>query len=136
MDTYNRVGLQVATAPAFDLWLEWEHKDFIQPLPSHDPVDDFANVQVRLPDGLRYALNVWTFGFMQRARFPWPYQEGVGEPAEYLLPPDLFVERLDRPTLEKVVARMLANGEMNAAWLCQPEVPGSPPGNDNEKGKL
>ena len=38
--------------------------------------DDFANVQVRLPDGRRYALNVWTFGFMRRARYPWPYEEG------------------------------------------------------------
>ena len=68
-------------------------------------------------DGRRYDLNVWTFDFMRRARYPWPYEEGVGEPDEYLLPPDLFVERLDRPTLERAVACTLAKGEMRAAWL-------------------
>ncbi len=108
----------MAAVPAFNLWLEWEHT---QPQPGDDPADDFANVQVWLPDGRRYALNVWTFGFMRRARFSWPYQEGAGEPAEYLLPPDLFVERLDRPTMERVVARMLAEGEMQPEWLCPPE---------------
>ena len=108
----------MANAPEFDLWLEFEHT---QPQPGDDPTDDFANVQVRLSDGRRYALNVWTFGFMRRARFPWPYQEGVGEAAEYLLPPDLFVERLDRPMLERVVGRMLAAGEMRPEWLCPAE---------------
>lgn len=106
-------GSGVASAPAFDLWLEFEH--------AQPQSDDFANVQVRLPDGRRYAMNVWTFGFLPQARFPWPYQEGVGDPAEYLLPPDLFVARLDRPTLERVVAQMLAAGEMRAEWLCPPE---------------
>ncbi len=102
----------------FDLWLEFEHT---QPPPGYDPTDDFANIHVQLPDGQRYALNVWTFGFMHRARYPWPYQEGVGEPDEYLLPPDLFVERLDWPTLERVVGTLLAAGKMKDAWLCPPE---------------
>lgn len=102
----------------FELWLEFEH---IEPKPDDDPTDDFANIQVRLPDGRRYALNVWTFGYMRRARFRWPYEIGAGEPAEYLLPPDLFVERLDRPTLERVVGRMLSAGEMRPEWLCPPE---------------
>ena len=115
----------MATAPAFDLWLEFEHA---QPQPGYDPADDFANVQVRLPDGRRYALNVWAFGFLRRARFPWPYEEGVGEPAEYLLPPDLFVERLDRPTLERVVARMLVAGELRPEWLCSREDQEAEPG--------
>ena len=105
--------------PTFDLWLEFEHT---QPRPDDDPADDFANVQVRLLDGQRYALNVWTFEFMRRARYPWPYDEGVGEPAEYLLPPDLFVERLDRPTLERVVRQLLMKGEMRSEWLCPPEA--------------
>ena len=65
----------MAKAPAFDLWLEFEQ---VQPQPDDDPTDDFANMQVRLPDGRRYALNVWTFGFMRRARFPWPYSGGNG----------------------------------------------------------
>jgi hypothetical protein len=103
-------------APAFDLWLEFEHS---QPWP--DPTDDFANIQVRLPDGRRYALNVWTFKFLHRARFPWPYEDTTGQPAEYVVAPDLFVERLDRPTLERVVARMLASGEMKDEWLSPPD---------------
>jgi len=104
--------------PAFELWLEfeqWERK------PDDDFTDDFFNMQVRLADGRRYALNVWTFKFLQRARHPWPYEEGVGEPDDYLLPPDLFVERLDRKMLERVVSRMLANDEMKPGWLCPPE---------------
>lgn len=103
------------TAPDFELWLEFEH---VAPAPGDDPTDDFANVQVRLPDGRRYALNVWTFRFLRRARLPWPYEGAGGPPAEYVLPPDLFVERLDRPTLERVVRRMLAEGEMDERWRC------------------
>lgn len=104
--------------PAFELWLEFEHTE---PQPGDDPGDDFANVQVTLRDGRRYALNVWTFAFMQRARFPWPHEEGVGEPAEYLLPPDLFVAQLDRPTLERAIGRMVSAGEMRPEWLVPAE---------------
>lgn len=102
-------------APPFELWLEFEHA---RASPGDDPADDFANVQVRLTDGRRYALNVWTFRFLHRARFPWPYGDTSGQPAEYVVAPDLFVERLDRPTLERVVAQLLANGEMDERWLC------------------
>src|SRR4051794_37743908 len=99
----------MAEIPAFELWLEFEQWD---PRPDDDdPADDFFNMKVKLPDGRRYALNVWTFEFIHKARFPWPYEEGVGKPEEYL-----FVERLDRPLLERVVARML-----EAEWLCPPE---------------
>jgi hypothetical protein len=97
----------------FELWLEFEHTE--QP-PGHDPADDLANVEVRLPDGRRYALNVWTFRFLHRARF----ELNAGEPAEYVVAPDQFVERLDRPTLERVVKELFANGEMESEWLCPP----------------
>jgi hypothetical protein len=103
---------------AFDLWLEFEHTE---PPPGHDPTDDFANVQVRLPDGRRYALNVWTFRFLHRAWFPWPYEITADRPAEYVVAPDLFVEALDRPTLERVVRELLAQGEMKSEWLCPPD---------------
>lgn len=102
---------------SFELWLEWEQYD---PAVEEEP-DGFANVQVQLSDGRRYALNVWTFGFLQPARYPWPYEEGTGTPDEYLLPPDLFVERLDRATMERVVRSMLAKGEMRPEWLCPTE---------------
>ena len=101
----------MAVVPAFDLWLEFEHT---LPSPGADPTDDFANVQVRLPDGRAYALNVGTFRFLHRARFPWPYEDTTGAPAEYVVAPDLFVERLDRPTLERVVGQLVANGELYA----------------------
>jgi hypothetical protein len=102
----------------FDLWLEFEHTE---PSPGDDPTDDFANVRVRLPDGRTYALNVWAFKFLHRARFPWPYVDTGGRPAESVVAPDLFVERLDRPTLERVVRQLLADGGMKAEWLCLPE---------------
>src|SRR4051812_42603925 len=108
----------MAEVPAFELWLEVEHWG---PKPDDDPTDDFFNMQVKLPDGRRYALSVWTFKVIQKLRYPWPHNEGVGEPEEYLLPPDLFVERLDRALLELVVARMLLEGELNSEWLCAPE---------------
>ena len=99
----------------FDLWLEFEHW---QPEPNDDSTEDFFNMLVTLPDGRRYALNVWTYKFIQKARYPWPYVEAVGEPEEYLLPPDLFVERLDRNLMERVVRQMLVKGEMKPEWLC------------------
>jgi hypothetical protein len=105
-------------AVEFDLWLEFEHKEGILSIPAYDPTNDFANVKVTLPDGKSYALNIWTFDFMRRARYPYPYEEGVGEPEEYIFPPDLFVERLDRPTLERIVSQMLLKGQMQAEWLC------------------
>src|SRR3954452_21251893 len=104
----------MAPEPAFELWLEFEE---MVPTPDADPTDDFFNRQVKLPDGRRYALNVWTFKFLQKARYPWPYLEGVGEPEEYLLPPDLFIERLDRGLLERVVRQMLTEDEMKPEWL-------------------
>ena len=66
----------MAEVPAFELWLEFEHWE---PKPDDDPTDNFFNMQVKLPDGRRYALNVWTFKFLQKARYPWPYEEGVGD---------------------------------------------------------
>src|SRR4051812_48413459 len=101
----------------FELWLEFEHTDPA----GQDPADDFANIQVRLPDGRRDALNVWTFRFLYRARFPWPYEVTGNRPAEYVVGPDLFVERLDRPTLERVVAELLVHGELKPEWLCLPD---------------
>jgi len=100
---------------SFELWLEFEHW-----APGHDsdPTDELANVQVLLPDGRRYALNVWTFEFIHRARL----EDDPDAPAEYLLPPDLLVERLDRPTIERVVRQLLARDEMRAAWLCPPHL--------------
>lgn len=92
----------------FDLWLEFEHW---LPHEDDDPEDDFFNMQVTLTGGKRYALNVWTFKFMARA-----VQDcrNTGEclGGAYLMPPDLFVERLDRGLIERVVADLIAHGSL------------------------
>ena len=104
--------------PAFDLWLEWELY-----IDDYDPLDDFANVTVTLPDGRCYAMNVWTYDYMRRAPYESLDNVTLTVPVDYLLPPDLFVHRLDRPTMERVVGQLLANGEMHDEWLCPPEEP-------------
>jgi hypothetical protein len=106
--------------PTFELWLEFEQW---QREPDDDPTDDFFNMQVRLEGGRKYAMNVWTFKFLQRAIYPWSYEETAGKPEEYVLPPDLFVEQLDRDLLERVVKLMLTKGEMKSEWLCPPDEP-------------
>ncbi|GMU81268.1 MAG: hypothetical protein AMXMBFR47_11390 [Planctomycetota bacterium] len=106
---------------SFDLWLEFEN--WI-PNPDDDPEVDFANVIVTLPDRRRYALNVWTFKFLERARYPRPYNVTNDPQAEYLIAPDLFVARLDRALIERAVSALLANGEMREHWLCADEGDG------------
>lgn len=100
---------------AFQLWLEFEH--WI-PSPDDDPDGDFANIAVTLSDGRRYALTVWTFRFLERARRAWPDTDASGPAAEYVVAPDLFVERLSRDVIDRAVCEMLAKGEMRDEWLC------------------
>lgn len=95
---------------SFTLWLEFEEYADGYPGPSDDPFNDFANIAVYLDDGRRYALNVWTFLYLQSA---WE--------SEYLVAPDLIVARLDRPTLERIVQQMIENDELKAEWLCMPD---------------
>ena len=53
------------------------------------------------------------------ARYPWPYEADAAQtPAKYVIPPDLFVERLDRSTIESVVSEMIALDELRSEWLC------------------
>ena len=104
------------TNQRFELWLETEIGDLDQP--ANRPTENFCNVQITLEDGRRYALNLWTFDFLPFARHPWPYEiQDKVEPKPYLLPPDLFVERLDRETLELIFSEMLENGEFIDGWL-------------------
>ena len=106
--------------PSFDLWLEFEIGSPNEP--ANRPTENFCNIQVTLDDNRTYALNVWTFDFLPLARYPWPYSvDTSAELSKYLLPPDLFVERLDRPTIEAVIRELLANNEMKSEWLCAPQ---------------
>jgi hypothetical protein len=106
--------------PDFDLWLEFEIGE-----PNridNRQAENFCNINVTLPDGRRYALNIWTFDFLPFARYDLPYEIREGqEPAKYVLPPDLFVERLDRMTIETVITELLATDSMNPDWLCPPD---------------
>src|ERR1700741_4190605 len=104
----------------FDLWLEFEHW---MPQEGDDPADDFCNVQVTLPGGRRYALNVWTFKYLSRAvRECRSTGEHLG--GSYLPAPDLFVERLDRQLREDVVADLVATGGLSPQWEVQDEQDG------------
>src|SRR5688572_19576504 len=90
----------------FELWLEFEHW---VPQEDDDPEDDFINMMIRLSTGTSYALNVWTYKFLERAK---QHYQGSGDNlnGKYLLPPDLLVEKLNRRLLEDVVADLIRTG--------------------------
>lgn len=109
------------SVPAFTLWLEFETGEPLDQ-PANQPTENFCNFVVTVEDGRRYALNVWTFDFLPFARYEWPYEIKVDQtPALYFHPPDLFVERLDRATIELVVHMLFTRGEMKDEWLCTDE---------------
>lgn len=99
--------------PAFELWLEFEHW---VPNEQDNLDNDFFNMHVILPDGKKYTLNVWTFKYLEQARCE---VKDTGEylGGKYLLPPDLFVERLDRKLLEEIFAELIKDGYMKDEWL-------------------
>ena len=76
-------------------------------------------MQITLSTGQHYALNVWTFAFMETAR---QHAQMLQEQLEgrYLLPPDLFVETLDRKLMEDVVADLIQRNGLRHEWLCSP----------------
>lgn len=98
----------------FQLWLEFEV--WREAGGTDDPQNEIFNMQIALSDGRKYALNVWTYG-----AFPRIVADATAEHAEsrnsYLLPPDLFVDRLDRHYLESVVADLVENDHLRAEWL-------------------
>jgi len=104
--------------PKFELWLETERGEPLDQ-PANRPMENFCIIEVKLEDGRRYALNIWTFDFLLLARYPWPYEIDTSQaPAKYVFPPDLFVERLDRNTIEAIITELLAKNEMKEEWLC------------------
>ena len=91
----------------FKLWLEFEEVD-----PGNwDIKNEFANIQVDLPDGRQYGINVWTFKYLQSA-----VQEnkinGDNLKGLYQTPPDLFVEELTRECIERTIADLLSQGAL------------------------
>lgn len=108
------------TPPNFSLWLEVECGEPLDQ-PANRPTQNFCNIKIWLDNNRTYALNVWTFDFLPLARYPSYKVVPNVELEKYLLPPDLFVERLDRPTIEAVVRELLINDEMKDEWLCSEE---------------
>ena len=103
--------------PDFTLWLEFEHW---QKSEDEQPENDFFNMQIQLSSGKSYALNVWTYNFLDTAR---EEHRKTGEElgGRYLIAPDLFVEKLDRELMEEVVSDMIANRSLKDEWLIKPD---------------
>ena len=100
----------------FDLWLETETGE-PRDQPANRPTEKFCNAVVTLPDSRRFAINIWTFDFLPLARLPWPFEDRHASPALYVIAPDLFVESLDRLTIEKSIQELLKTGGLPNEWL-------------------
>ena len=91
----------------FKLRLEFEEVD-----PGNwDTENEFANIHVDLPDGRHYGINVWTFKFFESA-IRQDQENGENLNGIYLLPPDLFVRKLTRDCIEKTIADLLRQGDL------------------------
>lgn len=101
----------------YEIMLEWERGEPLDQ-PANAPCENFGNVEVKFTDGRRYALNVWTFDFLPLARYPWPYEPVANlEPASFVRPPDLFVDKLERRSIEATVRRLVEEGGLDDKWL-------------------
>jgi hypothetical protein len=103
MDHANPLGQD------FTLWLEFEEVD----LRPWDATSDFCNMQVTLVDGRRYAFNVWTYSYFERARNE-THESAEELHGAYIMPPDLFVDALTRTRLEEVIAQLIKTGQLPA----------------------
>jgi|SRR5688572_31791993 hypothetical protein len=101
---------------SFSLWLEFEQYADRYPGPDDDPLCDFCNAQVTV-GASTYAMNIWTFAYVERARRSDDNGHSASKPACYLLPPDLLVERLDRATITHAVQDLITTGNLPEAWL-------------------
>jgi hypothetical protein len=91
----------------FKLWLEFEEVD-----PGNWDIDnEFANIQVSLPDGRCYGINVWTFKFLETS-IKHNLETGENLNGLYECPPDLFVKELTRECIEKTIADLLSKGNL------------------------
>lgn len=91
----------------FKLWLEFEEVD----RGNWDIDNEFANIQVTLPDGRRYGINVWTFKFLETS-IRQNQENGECLNGLYEFPPDLFVKELTRECIEKTIADLLSKGNL------------------------
>jgi len=96
----------------FELWLEFElWEDGVKA-----PYNDFFNMTITLANGLKYALNVWTYSYLQSAKAKARKDnEHVG--GVYMPAPDVFIEKLDRRLIEVMVDDMIRNNLIKEEWL-------------------
>jgi len=92
----------------FKLWLEFEHITLAN---DWDSTDSFCNVQVKLPDGRQYGLNVWTYKFFHQAVAE-TERSGNNNGKNYIVPPDLFVQNLSRECIQLAIANLLSWGNL------------------------
>ena len=97
------------------IWIEAEHLA--------EDVTDFCNIAVYLSTGERYALNVWTFDFFAVAQVEGEMHASPAVKHLYMYPPDLFVQDLTRPTIEKIVIDVLERGRLPQWRLMPDEAP-------------
>ncbi len=95
-----------------NLWLEFEW--WTRDEGSTD--DDAFNMQVQLQNGTTYALNVWTFKALERFH---RMDQTTGENlhGQYLIPPDLIVDRLDRQIVQEIITDLLRTKQMKDKWI-------------------
>ena len=105
----------------FDLWLEFEE---FEPVGTAEP---YFNMEIRLKDGRRYALNVWVASAIEEILSE-AQEAGEGLGGEYSVGPDLVVRRHERAFLEAVVRDLIANGQLKEEWRVPPDV--ARPGED------
>ena len=80
-----------------------------------DPEDDFCNVRIDLSNSEAYALNVWTFKYLERTHREY-HHTGENLGGRYLIGPDLLVTRLDRATLEAVFSDLVQTERLKQEW--------------------
>ena len=91
----------------FKLWLEFEYYED----GSWDRKNQAANVNVELPDGRRYGINVWTYRFLETVIVK-DKETGENLNGLYQTPPDLFVEELTEDCMKKSIDDLLRKGNL------------------------
>ena len=71
----------------------------------------FSNIIVDALDGRSYGINVWTYKFLETA-INTDKENEKNLNGLYLVPPDLFVKELSRNCIEKTIADLLKNGNL------------------------
>ena len=92
----------------FTLWLEFEH---LEKGKRWSLEQGFTNIGIQFSDGRYYALNVWTYQFLEVA-VRMHTKSGVQAAGTYEIPPDLFVRELTRECIETAIGDLVRRGNL------------------------